>query len=88
MNQGKQLPLTIDLALSAQGEAVQTFVVAQIGEHRFNSGKALAVVVKCGLASPVRAMNSTFLFFIRFCSLVLFLEDDGRLLSPGQDFAN
>ncbi len=43
VDQREQLPLPIDLGLPAQGEAVESLVVAQIGEHRFDGCKASSI---------------------------------------------
>lgn len=40
VHQAVQLPLPIDLAASAQREAVEPLVVAQIAEHRLDGGEA------------------------------------------------
>ena len=45
MDQREQLPLSVDLALAAQREAIEPLVVAQVREHRFDGGKAATVLL-------------------------------------------
>ena len=41
----EQFPLTIDFVSTAQGEAIQLLVVAEIAEHRLDGGEATAVLL-------------------------------------------
>ncbi len=50
MHQAEQAPLGAQLVLASQREAIQSFVVAQIAEHRLNGGDALAVKPASALA--------------------------------------
>lgn len=43
MDEAEELPLRIDLFLSAQREAIESFVVPEIPEHRLDRGKPLAI---------------------------------------------
>ena len=43
MDEAEELPLRIDLLLSAQREAIEPLVVPDIRKHRFNRGKTLSV---------------------------------------------
>ena len=40
VNQAVEVPLRVHLALSSQGEAVQSFIVPQVAEHRFDDRDA------------------------------------------------
>lgn len=50
VNQAVEIPLRVHLALGSQGEAVQSFVVPQIAEDRFNDGDAPRVELASALA--------------------------------------
>ena len=43
VNQAVEIPLRVHLALGSQGEAVQSFVVPQVGEDRFDDRDAPSI---------------------------------------------
>ena len=58
MYEAKELPLPIDLGLAAQRESVQSLVVADVAEHRFDrreaSAEQLATLIAVDLALHAR----------------------------------
>src|SRR5690606_4042362 len=53
VDQRKQLPLPVHFRLATQGEAIESLVVADIAEDRFDCGEALSV-----LLAPLRAVDT------------------------------
>jgi len=43
VDQGEQLPVTVDFGLSTQGKSIQSFVVPDIAEHRLDNTQPLSV---------------------------------------------
>ena len=64
MDEGEQLPLTVDFHLAAQGKAVESLVVPDVAEHRFDSGEALAVLLEKARKLPSGDI-------VRECSLTI-----------------
>ena len=74
-----QFPLGVDFLLSAQGESVELFVVADIAEDGFDGGEALAV-----LASAFFAVDGAFHFVgITFLACVCLASVEGDLAYLG-----
>lgn len=53
MDQAEELPLRIDLGAATQGEAIESFVVAEIGEDGFDGGEASPIT-----RPPVGALDA------------------------------
>jgi hypothetical protein len=68
------MPLSVDLALATKGEAVQLFVVTNVGKYRLHCADALAVG-----ASPVRAVNGALHRFGGLMRTRLVLVEEGHL---------
>ena len=45
VHEREQFPLTIDFVSTAQGEAIQSLVVAKVAEHRLDGGEARALLL-------------------------------------------
>ena len=45
VDQGEQLPLAVNFALPAQGEAIETLVMADVAKDRFDGGEAATILL-------------------------------------------